>query len=51
MRKAVTMAQRGENTMETLTHDAIRAAVRHWYGTIAEYLMSTAIAGIKPERA
>jgi SAM-dependent methyltransferase len=30
------MDQGGENSMETLTYDAIRAAVRHQYGTIAE---------------
>jgi hypothetical protein len=60
MRKAVTMEQRGENTMETRTHDEIRmqstdeswTCIRAWVpGTnIADDRISATIAGIKPER-
>ena len=34
--KAVIVVPRGANSMDTLTHDDIRAAVRNRYGTIAE---------------
>jgi hypothetical protein len=55
------MDQRGENTMDTRTHDAIRmqpkderrTCIRAWVpGTnSADDLISATIAGIKPERA
>ena len=60
MRKAVTLDQRGENTMDTRINDEIRIQpkdvskrfIREWVpGThIADDLISATIAGIKPER-